>query len=71
MMGVFWGLPVLLLVLGLLALVVVGIIFLVRRQQQPNHDQPDGQIKYCNQCGKKTAPDWHVCPYCGEPLRGE
>ncbi len=71
MMGVFWGLLMLLILLGLLALVVVGIVLLVRALQQPNRDQSEAQVKYCNHCGKKIAPEWQVCPYCGESLKGD
>jgi len=71
MMGVFWGLLMLLIVLGVLALVVVGVVYLVRALQQPNREHSDTQVTYCNQCGKKIAPDWQVCPYCGEPLHDD
>jgi len=71
MMGVFWGLLMLLVVLGLLTLLIVGIVLLVRTLQQPNRDQSDSRVMFCIQCGKKIAPDWQVCPYCGEPLKGE
>ena len=71
MMGAIWGLLLLLLVLGLIILVVVGIVLLVRTLQQPNRDQIESRVMLCNHCGKKTEPDWQVCPYCGEPLKGE
>lgn len=71
MMGFFGGLLMLLFSVGLLVLVIVGIVLLVRTLQQPNRETIDSQVKYCNQCGKKIAPDWQVCPYCGEELKGE
>jgi hypothetical protein len=71
MMGAFWGLLMIIFTVGFLGLVVVGIILLVRALQQPNRDQPVSLARQCDHCGKKLAPDWQVCPYCGEPLKGE
>ena len=72
MMGVFWGLLMLLLVMGLLTLVVVGVVLLVRALQQPQRDDRSSSFgEHCHHCGKNVAPDWQVCPYCGERLKGE
>lgn len=71
MMGLFGGLLMLILPVGLLALTVVGVVLLVKALQQPNRDGPAYMARYCDHCGKKVAPDWQVCPYCGESLKGE
>jgi hypothetical protein len=71
MMGLFGGLLMLILPVGLLALTVVGVVLLVRALQQPNRDEPVYLAQHCSHCGKKVAPDWQVCPYCGESLKGD
>lgn len=71
MMGLFGGLLMIIFTLGFLGLAVVGIVLLVRALQQPNRDQPASLARHCDHCGKVIAPDWQVCPYCGEPLKGE
>lgn len=71
MMGLFGGLLMIILTFGFLGLVGVGIVLLVRALQQPQRDQPASLVRHCDHCGKKVAPDWQVCPYCGEPLKGE
>lgn len=70
MMGLFGGLLMVIFTLGFLGLVVVGVVLLVRALQQPNRAQPSNLVRHCDHCGKQTAPDWQVCPYCGEPLKG-
>lgn len=71
MMGLFGGLLMWLFLVGLVVLVVAGIFLLVRVLQQPNRERFDYTQKLCDQCGKKVAPDWQVCPYCGESLRAK
>lgn len=71
MMGLFGGVLLLFFAVGLVVLVVVGIVFLVRALQQPDRDRLDATARHCDHCGKKVAPDWQVCPYCGESLRDQ
>ena len=76
--GMRWGLPVLGIFgmflmlafpLGLLAVIVLGIIMLVRSLQQPDRRPSNPQISHCSNCGNSVEPDWRVCPYCGEAQR--
>jgi len=55
--------------LGLLALIVVGIVWLVRSsgQQQGSAGRQEEQV-YCPECGSAVEPSWKVCPYCGHNL---
>jgi len=50
--------------LGFLALVVMGIAWLVqnvgRGTNSPNHA--------CPACGRNVQSEWHNCPYCGTSL---
>lgn len=69
MMGLFGGLLMLILLLGLLALVAAGVVLLAKALQQPNRDLFEPTQSRCDHCGKQVAPDWQVCPYCGEALR--
>ena len=71
MMGMFGGLLLGVLFLGLVVLVVVGIVFLVRALPQSNQNQMAATKRICDRCGKTAAPDWQVCPYCGESLRAK
>ena len=71
MMGLFGGVLMLIFPLGLLVVTVVGIILLVRALQQPSQNRPDDGVRACENCGKKIAPDWQVCPYCGQSLGGK
>ena len=66
-MGLFWLLLLCLLPLPLL-LLLAGAIWRVasRGGSQP---APPGMT--CPHCGRAVQPDWRVCPYCSEPLKGE
>jgi hypothetical protein len=57
--GIFGGL----LQLGLLALLVVGIVWgvkAIRARQVPSRS--------CTKCGRAVHEDWKACPYCGSKL---
>ena len=56
-----WLIPV-----GLVALTVFGITWLVRNVG--NSTQPSIQNP-CPNCGKGVQADWQNCPYCGTALR--
>jgi hypothetical protein len=60
--GLFGGL----FSLGLLALVVLGIIWLVRRLTASK--TPPAALLTCRHCGKPILADWIACPNCGEKL---
>ncbi|MBG0788395.1 MAG: hypothetical protein H0S79_25170 [Anaerolineaceae bacterium] len=59
------GLP-----LGIVALIVMGIIMLVRAGKKSDSDpmqaSPDRPV--CPACGQNVQQDWKVCPHCGESL---
>jgi hypothetical protein len=49
--------------LGVLALIVLGVVWLVgaiRSNKTP--------VKTCPKCGKAVQLDWKNCPYCGNKL---
>ncbi len=70
--GLFGGL----FSLGLLALVVVGIIWLVRSLRKPTHvvetpvvaPSAASTTHACPKCGRTVQNDWNNCPYCGKKL---
>ncbi len=51
--------------LGLLALLVLGIIWLVRSLRTPKQVV---EMHPCGNCGKPVQADWRNCPYCGKKL---
>jgi zinc-ribbon domain len=70
-----------LFMLGFLALVVLGIIWLVRRGSIPKpvyatpaipattaEQMPSAIVNPCKKCGKPLQADWKVCPYCGKKV---
>jgi lipopolysaccharide export system protein LptC len=65
--GIFSGL----FFLAFLALVVLGIIWLVRRTKTPAPVavQPAAVMHSCQNCGKPVQDDWKNCPYCGKKLK--
>ena len=70
--GIFGGL----LSLGFLALVVMGIIWLVRSLRRPVHVEtpvvnpavvtPPAATHACPKCGNPVQEDWKHCPNCGK-----
>lgn len=57
---------VLALPLGLIALLVVGGVWLAR-STKPTSSHVDESLA-CPNCGKEVEPGWKVCPNCGERL---
>ena len=57
--GFFGGL----FTLGLLAFLVLGIIWLVRNNRTPRQAV---EMHTCGNCGKPVQADWRNCPYCGK-----
>ena len=52
--------------LGLLALVVLGIVWLVRRLTVTK--TPPAPLLTCRHCGKPIQAGWIACPNCGKKL---
>lgn len=56
-----WLIPI-----GILALIVFGVISLVRTTGNP----PKAiSLTPCTNCGKGMQADWQNCPYCGNALK--
>jgi hypothetical protein len=51
--------------LGFLALLVLGIVWLVRSLRTP---KPVEAVQPCGNCGKPVQAEWRNCPYCGKKL---
>ena len=58
--------------LGLLALSILGIVWLVRQVSRPSGPvtgPPRGPAGgTCPNCGRPAQADWQLCPYCGQAL---
>jgi hypothetical protein len=52
-----------LFMLGFLAFLVLGIIWLVRSLKTPKQVV---EMHTCGTCGKSVQADWRNCPYCGK-----
>ncbi|MFQ5596268.1 MAG: zinc ribbon domain-containing protein [Anaerolineae bacterium] len=66
--GAFWWLLACLFPLGLIALLVLGAVWLLgtaRGGQGPHSTSEDT----CPSCGRPVQTDWQVCPHCGTPLQ--
>jgi hypothetical protein len=72
-MGVLGGFLGGLISLGFLALLVLGIIWLVRNLHTPKPVDvstvtPAIAMNPCKKCGKPVQADWSNCPYCGKKV---
>ncbi|MBE3040051.1 MAG: zinc ribbon domain-containing protein [Chloroflexi bacterium] len=59
--------------LGFLALVVLGIIWLVRSLRTPKPVEGSAAmaaavVNPCKKCGRPIQDDWKICPYCGKKM---
>lgn len=59
--------------LGFLAIVVLGIIWLVKSLSTPKHvaesaPMPAAVTNPCKKCGRPLQDDWKNCPYCGKKV---
>ena len=61
-MGIFGGLISGLFRLGFLALIVLGIVWLVKSLRP---SKPPVALPACGKCGQPLQADWTNCPYCG------
>ncbi|HVN53021.1 MAG TPA: zinc ribbon domain-containing protein [Anaerolineaceae bacterium] len=52
--------------LGLLALLVLGIVWLVRSLRTPKQVV---EMHPCSNCGEPVQTDWRYCPSCGKKQR--
>jgi hypothetical protein len=59
--GLMWLIP-----LATLALLVLGIVWLVNNLNGSKN--PQVQPRICASCGKAALADWKTCPYCGNNL---
>jgi hypothetical protein len=66
--GILGGLLMCAVPIGVVALIVIGIIMLVRAAQRPAQGPPVVPAPVCPNCGKSVQSDWKVCPHCGESL---
>ncbi len=77
LLGLLFGL---LVRLGLLALLVIGFVWLVRSLTRPaipvqsNPPAPAAAVEpvaagSCPSCGRPVQADWSHCPYCGTNLK--
>lgn len=63
-----WLFPLLMCLfpLGFLALLAVGIVWLVRTASAPRPATPVGKV--CPECHAAVQPEWKACPHCGATL---
>lgn len=55
--------------LGLLALLVAGIVWLVQAVGRSGASRPVASPTHaCAHCGQPIQANWRNCPYCGAPL---
>lgn len=58
-----WLLPI-----ALLALTVLGIVWLIRSLGRPNMPTSIAAMQTCPNCHHPTQADWRLCPHCGQAL---
>jgi RNA polymerase subunit RPABC4/transcription elongation factor Spt4 len=67
MSGLLWALLV------LIGNITALLIYLIVRNDYQNITPPlspaPARPDPCSSCGKPVSPDFHVCPYCGAPLK--
>jgi len=62
-MLIMWIFP-----LGVLALVVLSIVWLVNAVSRPRGQAQVAPAKTCLNCARPVQADWRNCPYCGTVL---
>ena len=66
MFGCIGMLIMLLIPLGFIALLIAGVVVLVRSLNTPRAVVPYRSA--CPSCGRPVQGDWTTCPYCGKPV---
>lgn len=75
--GILGGILMLLFTVGIGALVIFGIVWLVRNVAQgaqvgsvigPAASIPPMTVETCDSCGRTVQRDWKHCASCGSPL---
>jgi len=67
--GLLGMLGMLIVPLGFVALIIVGIVWLLPSAARPVATAiPAVPAKTCSNCGKPTQADWKLCPHCGTAL---
>jgi hypothetical protein len=69
--GILGGLLMFALPLGIIALIVAGIVLLVRSSNKPKAVVEPAEAVVCPECGADVLSDWKVCPHCGHSLAEE
>ena len=68
--GVLWGGLAMLVPLGLLALLVFAIIWLVSQINPTQGSRDEARLpstaRTCANCGRSVQADWRHCPNCGQ-----
>jgi len=63
--GIFW-----LLLVALVIFILAGTVWWVTLRTDRG-DNPMQTKANCPNCHRTIQPEWHVCPFCGEPLQGD
>jgi ribosomal protein L32 len=69
--GILGGLLMFALPVGIIALIVVGVILLVRSSKKSKTVESATAPLVCSECGEEVLPNWKVCPHCGHVLKDE
>jgi hypothetical protein len=69
--GILGGLLMFALPVGVIALIVVGVILLVRSSKKTKVSVNTSEPLVCPECGAEVLSDWNVCPHCGQSLAEE
>ncbi len=64
--GIFGGLLMLLLPVGLISLAVIGVMALLHRSGNPFSS---AHMLACSHCKEPIQADWKVCPHCGTKIK--
>jgi len=65
--GLLFMLPAMLIPIGLLALLILGGVWLVRNMGRASASP--APTRRCPACDRPTEPEWQNCPYCGGGLK--
>jgi hypothetical protein len=66
--GAFWWLLACLFPLGLIALLILGAVWLLGTARGTSGPYATSEDT-CPSCGRPVQSDWQVCPHCGTPLQ--